>query len=187
MQLLRPKFLPLLTPTQCALIVQLVQQLILILGSDEVVLDRYHSPAVYSKFLANLLERYYTSSLQARVRAASVPAPLLMIRPDRDHSPPPSYTWPDTPSSPYNLNAEDMVHQLDPTNMLAGSSDQIVRQEIGDLDMDFSLPHFVQSTRNSPEMTWSMFATMPLDTPEGMDCRRPSDTFHDIPHFQDSL
>lgn len=185
-QLLRPKFLPLLTAVQCATIVRLVRRLIEILGSEDVVLDRYHSPAVYSKFLSSLLDRHHTPSLRVDVGATSELPIVAHYREDREQSPPLGYSWPDTPCNTTAPDlVEEMAQRIDSTDAFAGSDGHIVRQEIGDLDMDFSLPHFVQSTRNSPESTQidlsDMTFIIPPEALEALEGYGVGTTPHDYP------
>ncbi|KAF7338357.1 Rab-GAP TBC domain-containing protein [Mycena venus] len=56
--LLRPRFLPLLKEDTQRDIVRLVSRLINVLRSDGVALDGRHTPALYSRFLSSLLAKY---------------------------------------------------------------------------------------------------------------------------------
>ena len=168
-QLLRPRFLPLLTPTQRTTIVQVVGQLIRILGSDDVVLDRYHSPAVYSKFLANLLDRYH---VQPDISEAVEPSNVASDAAARERSPPLSHAWPDTPGTLNSRTAvTDTVQANDPKITLDGYTEHIGHQEMVDFDMDFSLTHFVQSAHTSPG-AWGSASELPpsvsIDALEGL-------------------
>lgn len=132
-QLLRPKLLPLLDSSQCATIVRLVKDLIKILGSDAVALDGRHSPALYAKFLSNLLDKYYTPALQEDIRSLQS---STETQPQSDDITSLPFFWPDVPSqegTPVPLEARPHTPPA------------VVREEAGDLVMDFSLSHFVQS------------------------------------------
>ncbi|KIP09516.1 hypothetical protein PHLGIDRAFT_317160 [Phlebiopsis gigantea 11061_1 CR5-6] len=135
LNLLRPKLLPLLTPAQCRIIVDLVKRLIEILGSDEVKLDERHSPAIYARFLSNLLTKYYTPSLQNNINTAD-PQPQYGL--DHEIISPHGFIWPDIPlveGAPALENVRPVPH-----------TSRIVREQAGEAEMDFSLSHFVQST-----------------------------------------
>lgn len=136
LNLLRPKLLPLLDSVQCREIIQQVKQLIDILGSDAVALDGRHSPALYSKFLDNLLEKYYTPALRERINSAESPSQ----HPEGDGQQPPqeTFSWPDIPSHEPTPAPED-DHQM------GGSGSTVVREQAGEAEMDFSLTHFVES------------------------------------------
>ncbi|KAJ6605003.1 hypothetical protein B0H10DRAFT_2229210 [Mycena sp. CBHHK59/15] len=56
--LLRPRFLPLVTEATRRDIVRLVGRLINVLGSDSVALDGRHTPALYSRFFSSLLAKH---------------------------------------------------------------------------------------------------------------------------------
>lgn len=134
-QLLRPKLLPLLTPLQCRKIVSLVKHLIEILSSDEVALDGRHSPAIYSRFLSTLLDKYYTTSLQNDIRSSDI---YPQYRDNRELTPPHAFLWPDIPSvegTPIPEAEQPAIHAM-----------HVVREQAGEAEMDFSLSHFVQST-----------------------------------------
>lgn len=141
-QLLRPKFLPLLDLSQCATIVTSVSRLITILSSEDVALDGRHSPAVYSKFLSTLLRKYYTPSLQQNIRHAS-PDIMPLYHENREQTPPYIYYWPDIPSSMGNLDKPNAEGRDCPSR-------HTVRQEVGELEMDFSPQHFIRSTGMAP-------------------------------------
>ena len=108
------------------------------------VLDKDHSPAGYSKFLSKLLDRYYTLSRRAEPSTASELSIVPQYHIEREQSPRLRYSWPDTPSDLCAPEAATFAAQT--INSATDSASHVARQEIGDLDMDFSLQHFVQST-----------------------------------------
>lgn len=112
-----------------------MQRLIEILGSDAVALDGRHSPALYSKFLSNLLEKYYTPALREQIDGAESPP-----HPSSDEGQhfSATFSWPDVPSYEPTPSAEPDDHS-------GGQGSHVVREEEGDAEMDFSLSHFVQS------------------------------------------
>lgn len=140
-QLLRPKLLPLLSSAQCGTIVTLVRRLIDILSSDAVALDGRHSPAIYSKFLSKLLNKYYTPSLQQGISTAEI---YPQYPDSRMHTPPNTYLWPDVPS----LDGAP-TPTLDPGGV---QGMHVVREQDGEAEMDFSISHFVQSTMRAPSV-----------------------------------
>ncbi|KAI0693284.1 hypothetical protein BC835DRAFT_1088575 [Cytidiella melzeri] len=148
LNLLRPKFLPLLTTEQCASVVGLVQSLIEILSSEDVALDRRHAPALYSKFLSNLLEKYLTPRMRANASLKQVSEQENPAQSQQEPTPLDYYSWPDTNvhiASPKPLGAEY-------TNAASSAPyedrNHVARQMIGEPDMDFSLTHFVESTHS---------------------------------------
>ncbi|KAI0818535.1 hypothetical protein BC629DRAFT_1587894 [Irpex lacteus] len=149
LNLLRPKFLPLLTDEQCAEIVRLVQALIEILSSDDVALDGRHSPALYSKFLRSLLEKYLTPSLQAQIAAIAVFQPQNQTQRHYEQVSVDSYTWPDTTlPNIFTPQTQTFGNQYANASTSTSYEGHVARQLIGEPDMDFSLTHFVESTRN---------------------------------------
>ena len=150
-QLLRPKFLPLLTPEQCAMIGIRVEKLITILASDDVALDGKHSPALYSRFLASLLEKYYTPALRQNIQAITGDI-LAQYQPYREQTPPYTYLWPDTVVPVADASGTGGLLDID--EQFWGEIDfnfgHVVRQEAGEAEMDFSPQHFVRSTTQAP-------------------------------------
>ena len=124
----------------------LVEKLIEILSCDDVALDGKHSPAVYAKFLSNLLEKYYTPSLQQDIKTASSEI-TPQYQPSREQSPPYSYSWPDTPSM---IGTPEDDHTSAGDLPEASYTEHVVRQLAGEAEMDFSLQHFVRSTISAP-------------------------------------
>jgi transcriptional regulatory protein LEU3 len=161
-QLLRPKLLPLLDGTQRASIVSLVKSLIDILGSDDVVLDGRHSPALYSRFLHNLLAKYCSPASQEE---------MLSTEPsqepdDGNQTPTPTYSWPDVPSEQGTPVPDKRVG--------IAAAQPVVREHAGDAEMDFSIAHFLQSTMppastvyEQPAYQWQMHAPAPTAMPYG--------------------
>ncbi|KAI0093578.1 hypothetical protein BDY19DRAFT_260419 [Irpex rosettiformis] len=168
LNLLRPKFLPLLTVEQCAEIVGLVQALIKILSSNDVAIDGRHSPALYSKFLRSLLEKYRTRtpSLQADINAIASSQPQVSAQYQTQQYPLETYSWPDTTLS--NVVAPQALGDKH-ANMGTSTSYEghVARQLIGEPDMDFSLTHFVESTRNPSNNTTesSPSPSLPMPAP----------------------
>ncbi|GJE87173.1 Zn(II)2Cys6 transcription factor [Phanerochaete sordida] len=140
LNLLRPKLLPLLDAEHCRDIVKLVKELIAIISSKEVILDGRHSPALYSKFLINLLEKYYTPALRDRIGSAESP-PQHSGDEDRSSE---AYSWPDRPSHEPTPGPEPDEGQYGSQGV------PVVREQDGDAEMDFSLSHFVESALPPP-------------------------------------
>ncbi|KAJ7452500.1 fungal-specific transcription factor domain-containing protein [Mycena galericulata] len=131
--LLRPRFLPLVKEETQREIVRLVTRLIDVLGSDGVALDGRHTPALYSRFLSSLLAKYNDFPL----RDDSPPTENIkfypQFGPDRRSSPPHPYSWPDIDTAQVeNVSSE-------------GSDDFLMCQRYGDPDMDLSLCHFIRT------------------------------------------
>ncbi|KAJ7156049.1 fungal-specific transcription factor domain-containing protein [Mycena crocata] len=132
--LLRPKFLPLVKEDTQRDIVHLVNRLINVLGSDSVALDGRHTPALYSRFLSSLLSKYNVFPL----REDSPPTDDVHFYPqfgiDRVSTPPHVYSWPD-------------IAQTDTVSPLPSeaSDDFLIYQRAGDPDMDLSLSHFIRA------------------------------------------
>ncbi|KAL0572941.1 hypothetical protein V5O48_009031 [Marasmius crinis-equi] len=131
--LLRPKFLPLLDEATQTEIIDTVSRLIQILSSKEVALDGRHTPALYSRFLSSLLARYNISPRARALPSRDGTSMYAQYDTQRDPSPPHSYSWPDI-SSPSTTPVESFQH--DPGT---------VYQQRGDAEMDFSLTHFVKT------------------------------------------
>ncbi|KAJ7774748.1 fungal-specific transcription factor domain-containing protein [Mycena metata] len=145
--LLRPRFLPLLREDTQQDIVRLVTRLINVLASADVALDGRHTPALYSRFLSSLLSKYN-------------------VFPARNDSPPPDGVEfyrqfgaerSDTPPS-YAYSWPDITHN-DPVSPLPseGSDDFLIYPRSGDPDMDFSLSHFIQAVNEeqpSKDLDW---------------------------------
>ncbi|KAF9069929.1 fungal-specific transcription factor domain-containing protein [Rhodocollybia butyracea] len=138
LNLLRPKLLPLLDENTHQEIIVTVTRLIEVLGSKEVAMDERHTPALYSRFLVNLLRKYHT-----RRTRSETPPDGVRFHPqygdERGSSPP---GWPDIRHAGGPSNAEIQV--------LSGYEPGIIYQEAGDPDMDFSLNHFVRTVTEAP-------------------------------------
>ncbi|TFY66660.1 hypothetical protein EVG20_g4425 [Dentipellis fragilis] len=130
--LLRPKFLPLLDETTQRTIIKVVRELIDVLGSKEVAFDGRHSPALYSRFLSSLLNKY-DQGTSPKEGMEFVP----QFKADRQQTPPNTYYWPDTPAI------------LGPSIGMAdagfGQVEGAIYQQAGDADMDFSMQHFMNA------------------------------------------
>ncbi len=118
-QLLRPKFLHLVKEEIQREIVAIVTQLVKILASDKVALDGRHTPALYSRFLANLMATHKVASLVPE-------GEISPIDPEMFNSSPvgASYSWPDVRYSDSPPGVDQTTHSSH------------------DMDMDFSLNHF---------------------------------------------
>ncbi|KAA1471074.1 hypothetical protein DENSPDRAFT_776190 [Dentipellis sp. KUC8613] len=130
--LLRPKFLPLLDESTQRTIIKVVRELIDVLGSKEVAFDGRHSPALYSRFLSSLLNKY-DQGASPQEGMEFVP----QFKADRQQTPPNTYYWPDTPAI------------LGPSIGMAdagfGQVEGAIYQQAGDADMDFSMQHFMNA------------------------------------------
>ncbi|KAK0503182.1 fungal-specific transcription factor domain-containing protein [Armillaria luteobubalina] len=137
--LLRAKFLSLLSQEVQEEIIYSVNRLIKVLASDQVALDERHTPALYSRFLAKLMAKNvphlrYTESGDNHLNSSSFGVGDFQV-------PPSEYSWPDRYSdSPPSANAE--------------SSDSIPRRS-READMDFSLNNFVRAvSQDIPTTTY---------------------------------
>ncbi|THH20668.1 hypothetical protein EW146_g709 [Bondarzewia mesenterica] len=130
--LLRPKFLPLLDEEIHRSIIKVVRQLINVLGSKQVALDGRHTPALYSKFLSNLLEKYDHQPAVTEGPMEFIP----QFAPQRQQTPPCLYSWPDNPNLSVPIS-EEVVER--PVGTICQAS--------GEVDMDFSLQFFMHTTQ----------------------------------------
>ncbi|TRM57554.1 fungal-specific transcription factor domain-containing protein [Schizophyllum amplum] len=147
--LLRPKFRSLLDDGQQRHIASLVNRLIDVLGSKDVALDERHTPALYSRFLENLLEkRHLRSSENDRSSRSGSDSPKGTMYAQRGeerlHTPPNHYIWP------------DVGHNMSPASSLSSSGGDVspspsaVYRQSGDPDMDFSMNHFLRTVTQQP-------------------------------------
>jgi len=140
LNLLRPKLLPLIDENTQKEIIVTVKRLIDVLGSKDVALDGRHTPALYSRFLINLLRKY---NKRCKPGSGTVPDSVEFYPQysgERQESPP---GWPDIQQSRGSLPTIDIQAP-------AGYEPGIVYQEAGDADMDFSLGHFVRTVSEIP-------------------------------------
>lgn len=115
-----------------------MKSLIHVLGSEDVALDGRHTPALYSKFLVNLLSKYNARSN----RRSETPPDGIRFHPqfnDERHTSPPG--WPD-------IQQVGGLPQTGAAHALSEYEPGIVYQQAGDADMDFSLGHFGMSCSN---------------------------------------
>ncbi|KAK0483556.1 fungal-specific transcription factor domain-containing protein [Armillaria novae-zelandiae] len=138
--LLRAKFLSLLSQEVQEEIIYSVNRLIKVLASDQVALDERHTPALYSRFLAKLMAKNVphlrsTESGDNHLNSSSFGGGDFQV------PPPNEFSWPDRYSdSPPSANAE--------------SSDSIPRRT-READMDFSLNNFVRAvSQDIPTTTY---------------------------------
>ncbi|KAK1232958.1 hypothetical protein PQX77_003872 [Marasmius sp. AFHP31] len=154
--LLRPKFLPLLDEATQTEIIDIVKRLIHILSSKEVALDGRHTPALYARFLSSLLAKY---NVDPRARAVSLDgdgtAMYAQYDTQRRASPPNSYSWPDISSS--SSPVESYTHH----------NPGVVYQQRGDAEMDFSLGHFVKTVGVSNSLPSSFGFSTAQQSPFG--------------------
>ncbi|KAJ7940711.1 fungal-specific transcription factor domain-containing protein [Mycena leptocephala] len=122
--LLRPRFLPLLKADTQQDIVRLVGRLIDVLGSDSVALDGRHTPALYSRFLSSLLAKYNVFPNREDSPPTDDIKFYRQFGLDRTDTPPNVYSWPD---------------------IAYRSDDFLVCPRAGDPDMDLTLNHFIQA------------------------------------------
>lgn len=141
--LLRPKFLPLLEERQQREIIILVSRLIDVLSSRDVALDGRHTPALYSKFLSSLMERH---NVKALYTTSDFAGPFTSsYEPARSFTPPHLSSWPDT----------SFIDPSTPT-ITPEFTDGLIFQQHGEAEMDFSLNHFVRTvTQNFPSPSLS--------------------------------
>ncbi|KIM80774.1 hypothetical protein PILCRDRAFT_822045 [Piloderma croceum F 1598] len=136
--LLRPKFIPLLDESQQKKIIASVRTLIQVLGSKSVALDGRHTPALYSRFLSSQLARHNVltdsdSDADSAIRTEDI---IPQYRQDRRHTPPHLFAWPDT-GNIQNHPVEHATH----------SQSGVVFQQYGEADMDFSVHHFMDTVK----------------------------------------
>ncbi|KAJ3786797.1 fungal-specific transcription factor domain-containing protein [Lentinula aff. detonsa] len=140
LNLLRPKLLPLLDENTHEEIIRTVERLINVLRSEDVALDGRHTPALYSRFLINLLSKYNARPK----RRSETPPDSIRFHPqfneERRPSPP---GWPDIQQIP-SSSEHGTAHTL------SGYEPGLIYQEAGDADMDFSLGHFVRTVSELP-------------------------------------
>ncbi|KAJ7905417.1 fungal-specific transcription factor domain-containing protein [Mycena olivaceomarginata] len=132
--LLRPRFLPLVKEDTQRDIVCLVSKLIDVLGSDSIALDGRHTPALYSRFLSSLLAKYNVFPPQDDSAPADDVKIYRQFELDRAETPPNVYSWPDIAHSD-NVSP----HSSD------GSDDFLLYQRSGVPDMDLSLNNFIRA------------------------------------------
>ncbi|KAJ7046707.1 hypothetical protein C8F04DRAFT_206845 [Mycena alexandri] len=155
--LLRPRFLPLLREDTQQDIVRLVTRLISVLASADVALDGRHTPALYSRFLSSLLSKYNVFPVR---NSGSPPADGVefyrQFEPERSETPSHAYSWPD-------IAHNDSVSPL-PSE---GSDDFLIYPRSGDPDMDLSLSHFIQTVNEEQvriDVDWDASWTSALHT-----------------------
>lgn len=136
--LLRPRFLPLLDETTQDDIVNSVDRLIFVL--NDIALNGRHTPALHARFLSSLLLKYHRKL--SPDSSPSDSSDNLKIYPqyskDRRHTP--LSHWPDVASS---SSASGAPRQLE-----FDLGNRTVYQEPGDADMDLSINNFVRSVGN---------------------------------------
>lgn len=158
LQFLRPKFMPLLCDTQQRNIVVTVEHLISVLGSSDVALDCRHTPAIYSKFLLNQLNRYRPSEASVYRPDSNWEMGDLEFVPQyhqtREQSPPNAYlhSWPDSDA---NFPAGSPGSSTPGSDHYSG----VVYQRHGEAEIDFSINHFVATVSGSPPSGQSNFQT----------------------------
>ncbi|KAL0946983.1 hypothetical protein HGRIS_013130 [Hohenbuehelia grisea] len=171
---LRPKLLPLLDEIQHREIIAIVHQLISILGSNAVALDGRHTPALYSRFLSNLLAKHHAQQPIASSSSNGYPAEDIKFIPqfhsERQQTPPHMCSWPDTLYAQGDSPQGGQVH----AELPAGT----IYQESGEADMDFSLAYFMRSVDQGPPYG----TPSPDQAPAGLGGLGPWDTHHGIPH-----
>lgn len=160
LNLLRPKLVPLLDLATHRRIITVVRDLIRVLGSKEVVWDGRHTPALYSKFLSALLDKYDHPQVQIDTDGSLEFTPHF--RQDRQQTPPNIYSWPDTPSTNVLIHDEAIERPIG-----------TIYQTSGDADMDFSLQYFMQTTQaqslnsTAPDSQIPALAASSLMEPDG--------------------
>ncbi|KAF4614734.1 hypothetical protein D9613_003000 [Agrocybe pediades] len=135
--LLRPRYLSLLSDELQRDIIQSVSRLISILRSDGVALDGRHTPALYSRFLASLMDNHGIIYNTPSSPTTSHSRDSSYYGITRDVSPQDGFMWPDVQSG--NVSSNDHGH--------AFSQDQHGGYHMteGQIDMDFSLSHFIRT------------------------------------------
>ncbi|KAK0210684.1 fungal-specific transcription factor domain-containing protein, partial [Desarmillaria ectypa] len=132
--LLRAKFLPLLSQEVQEEIIYIVNKLIRVLASDKVALDGRHTPALYSQFLANLM-------------AKNIPNLRTPAYPESDHNLDLTFGSGDLQVPPQNeFSWPDIRYSESPPSANAESGDTIPHRT-RETDMDFSLGNFGMANR----------------------------------------
>ncbi|KAJ7582789.1 fungal-specific transcription factor domain-containing protein [Mycena floridula] len=143
--LLRPRFLPLLSEKAQRDIVSNVRRLINVLGSKEVALDGRHTPALHSRFLSSLLDRHQAkrdgepSDPDSPTSDGSDLRIYAQYGEIRQHTPPNVYSWPDI------LNRDPS-----PTSPVSDHAPGTVWQQPGDSEMDFSALNYIRTVSQDP-------------------------------------
>lgn len=126
---MRPKLLPLIDERTQEEIIITVKHLINVL--KDVALDGRHTPSLYCRFLINLMRKY--NKHRSPVSNMILPDGVRFYpqySEERQVSPP---GWPDIQQS---------GSPSDTVQIPSGYESDIVYQQAGDADMDFSLGHF---------------------------------------------
>ncbi|KAG6879520.1 hypothetical protein C0992_001853 [Termitomyces sp. T32_za158] len=132
--LLRPTLLHLLDGKTQSEIIQDVQDLIKILGSEDVAIDTRHTPALYCRFLSSLLAKHHSVLPQVSFESpVSDPYSTPYPRDGQTSDTSFTYSWPDIT---YGVDQHDQQHN----GISIGGSYQA-----GEVDMDLSLSHFVRT------------------------------------------
>lgn len=137
--LLRPKFGPLLNEPEKGEVVGTVSNLINVLGSPDICIDGKHAPALYSRFLSTLLRQHCPKPLLdacTSSNAFSGGSPSGSDGYDRGGSDYGS-SWPD-------VSGASGGHSSGGSDLSSG----MVYHQHGDPAMDFSLNHFVKTVTN---------------------------------------
>ncbi|KAK7043609.1 hypothetical protein VNI00_008220 [Paramarasmius palmivorus] len=159
--LLRPKFLPLLDENQQDEIIRIVEGLIEVLRSKQVALDGRHTPALYSRFLSSLLAKYNIPPRERCFPTVDGTSIYPQYSAQRGSTPPNTYLWPEV----YHNGTSQGI----PNVSSSGPSEYTVYQQSGDADMDLSPNHFIKTvTQNaspssflnqSASQSWPHYAT----------------------------
>ncbi|KAJ6502622.1 hypothetical protein C8R45DRAFT_626817 [Mycena sanguinolenta] len=140
--LLRPRLLPLVKEDTRKDIVHLVKRLINVLGSDGVALDGRHTPALYSRFLSSLLDKY--NVLPERDDTTSDDTKFhRQFEINRSGGTPPNvYSWP------------DIARSVDVSPHPSDESDGFLIYQVSENpDMDLSLNHFIRAVNEGQSIS----------------------------------
>ena len=135
---MRPEFLPLLDESLHEGIIQHVESLINVLGSNDVALDGRHTPALYSRFLSSLLAKHRDNcKFPSSDSKPQQNEPYWPWNYDHQVTPPDGdailYTWPDViPAGGYLATANEDGLPVQTQDMM---------QQCG-VEMDLSLAYF---------------------------------------------
>ncbi|KAJ3505560.1 hypothetical protein NLJ89_g7355 [Agrocybe chaxingu] len=163
--LFRPRFVDLLDDHLQRGIIISVTRLITILGSNDVALDGRHTPALYSRFLSSLMARHNLSLDNFGPSGGDDSNSRPSNTQDRYTTPPDGFYWPDVPSIPDKSS--------DGSSEFSGGFGGYQLQ--GEIEMDFSLSHFIKIVTSQPTPpppqppvdltqtwdTWDLNATIP--------------------------
>lgn len=166
-KILRRKFSFMRKPGQDEEIINLVERLIALLGSDEVAIDNRHTPKLYSRFLGDILAQYKRTHMKERSDADPSDG--------RNHQPTHGNVKPNIQSNPHNANVitqpmEDVqtsMYSYSPMPSMEYSDPRLNASSYGysmgdtspAMDLDIPLPLSAESDQHT------LLSMLPLEDP----------------------